>query len=230
MLTLELTPETTLRELAAHLRAELRGGRRNAYDLARTLLSLAGLDSFESAAQGAPQTCPKTLRRVYSQGVPMCMSSLVQKEQVHTDTLETGQLQTLAGEAQVDAKQALSAHLRYGNPLERVTRVLTDIKALISNHCKVHNPTGLFVRLMRSGGDVQLPAAVVAKRESSQVDRPKAAQVPLRVGDVVKLFGQRLTVVKVGPARCDLEDAEGYGFGESIERALLCRVPASPPS
>ena len=119
-------------QLKADLLLMVRTNRVSAYDLARGLLDILGLPSFETAVQALPTSCPKTLRRIFSQGVPMCRSDLPEKPQEHRDTLEVDvSLTALAGEAKVDATQALSAVLRYGNPIARVMGVLEDIRALV---------------------------------------------------------------------------------------------------
>lgn len=182
-------PEMTLREFSALLHAELRRQNVTAYDLALIPLQLAGLETFERSVQHLG-SCPKTVRRIFSQGVRMCMDSLVPEEQPHLDTLEVNELTTLAGEAKVDAKQALSALLRYGNLFSRVKQVLLDIRALVVHECRVTNPTGLFVRLMRSGENVQLPSRVSAGR----VPEPCAVLSPPPLGTWVKFGGDWLQV------------------------------------
>ncbi|WP_235514292.1 hypothetical protein [Deinococcus sp. Leaf326] len=106
-------------------------------------------------------------------------------------------LTALAGEAKVDAQQALSAVLRYGNPMARVMGVLEDIRALVLHDCRVFNPTGLFVRLMRSGEDVRLPARVRAQREERQ-EGTREDPLPLpTIGEWVKYQGDWLIVEAV---------------------------------
>ncbi|AFD27417.1 hypothetical protein [Deinococcus gobiensis] len=182
-------------QLKADLLLMVRTHRVSAYDLARGLLDILGLASFETAVQALPTSCPKTLRRIFSQGVPMCRSDLPKEAQEHRDTLEMDvNLTALAGQAKVDATQALSAVLRYGNPIARVMGVLEDIRALVRHDCRVFNPTGLFVRLMRSGEDVRLPARVRARREVQQ-ERDPQEPLPLPcLGEWVKYQGDWLIV------------------------------------
>ena len=220
------------------LREAVRTGRISAYDAARTFFELIGLNTFEQAVQGSPQSCAKTLRRNFSQG-----KSLIELPTSSGGALAPLQeidveLTALAAEAEVDPKQVISSVLRYGNPFARVKGVLEDLRALVVNECRVTNPTGLFVRLMRSGEDVRLPASVQAKREvKAKHEAPPLKPLP-EVGEWVKYQGDWLRVEAVLERKIRLYAPEGrryYYFVEdsdtdvSFEQARQLPRQAAPP-
>ncbi|UQN08516.1 hypothetical protein [Deinococcus sp. QL22] len=211
-----LHPEMTLRELSVLLNDDLRGQKSTAYDLALVTLTLAKLATFEHSVQHLA-SCPKTLRRIFSQGVRMYTGdSLEQEKQHHLDSSELADLHLLAKEAKVDAKQVLSSLLRYGNPLTRVKTVLEDIRALVVHQCRITNPTGLFVRLMRTGENAMLPARVTAKREQHA---PEAVHLPPPLGSWVQYSGDWLRVEEHLGAKVRLYAPEGYRFHDHVPGA-----------
>ncbi|KQR01758.1 hypothetical protein [Deinococcus sp. Leaf326] len=213
-------------------------GRISAYDATRTLLELVGLTTFERAVQASPHSCPKTLRRVFSQGKSLIeLPTLPGDAPIPLQEIDV-ELTALAAEAKVDPKQVISSVLRYGNPFARVKGVLEDLRALVVNECRVTNPTGLFVRLMRSGEDVRLPASVQAKRETkAKHEAPPLKPLP-EVGDWVKYQGDWLRVEAVLERKIRLYAPEGryyHYFAEdsdtdvSFEQARLLPRQAMPP-
>ncbi|WP_155300642.1 hypothetical protein [Deinococcus kurensis] len=83
-------------------------------------------------------------------------------------------LMDAATAAGVDAKPALTAVTRFHNPLERVLKVLNDLR-LAATEQAFRNVTGLFVRLMRSGEDVNLPMSVLAQQAAQKAQQTPAA-------------------------------------------------------
>lgn len=172
----------------------------DAYALAAVACAMTGVKA-ETAYQQMPEMHPRTVRRVVSGAVRMCMSDVVEEEGVHKDTTDSAvlvEVQQLAEKAKVRPMVAMSAVTRYLNAPARVCKVLQDIQALQDAQCKVWNPTGLFTRLMRSGQDVKLPDRVTAKRaEALQVETEKAAKPVPVPGMLVKLYGEVCSIIEV---------------------------------
>lgn len=221
-------------------RAQLRQARGHGYDLGRMYLDSIGVFTFEDAVQALPLFCAKTLRRIFSQG-RLLVDSPVDREAPTPLPLQEidVELTALAAEAKVDLKQVISSVLRYGNPFARVKGVLEDLRALVVNECRVTNPTGLFVRLMRSGQDVRLPASVQAKREvKAKHEAPPLKPLP-EMGEWVKYQGDWLRVEAVLERKIRLYAPEGrryYYFVEdsdtdvSFEQARQLPRQATPPA
>lgn len=214
-------------------------GRFSAYDATRTLLELVGLTTFERAVQASPNSCAKTLRRVFSQGKSLVeLPATPEVIPVSIQEIDV-ELTALAAGARVDAKQVLSAVLRYQNPVARVKGVLEDLQTLVVNQCRVTNPTGLFVRLMRSREDVRLPASVQAKREvRAKHEAPPLKPLP-EVGEWVKYQGDWLRVEAVLERKIRLYAPEGRGYyyfvedsdtDVSFEQARQLPRQATPPT
>lgn len=171
-------------------------GAKTAYDLARALLALMGVRDAEHAYAAIPDMPPRTVRRIFECGavlgdavlmgygvrdlkeegavdVSAQSDAITHKDSISKEVVE--ELTSKAKRANVNPRSAVSAVLRYGNPLERVTKVLDDIVLLAS---RAKNPSGLFVFCMRHGTDVKLPEEAPPPTEPQ---RP-----PLSVGEWVK--------------------------------------------
>lgn len=163
---------------------------RTLYDIAAQVLMHNGVRRVEEAYSFFPDMHPRTVRRVWERATVL-MEMLMDGEttpapptSLHLDSTELERLTAQASEAKVNLKAAVTAVLRFANPLERVTRVLTDIRALAQLGTPARNPSGLFVRLMRSGENVRLPMRAEAEREEKAAETAK--RPPLKVGDWIK--------------------------------------------
>ena len=226
-------------QLRTDLLQEGQAHRMSCYDISRHALHVAGITTFEAAVQVFPHSCAKTIRRIFSKGrLPTNASGdAAIPEPAPLQEIDV-ELTALAAEAKVDPKQVISSVMRYGNPLARVKGVLEDLRALVVNECRVTNPTGLFVRLMRSGEDVRLPASVQAKREvKAKHEAPPLKPLP-EVGEWVKYQGDWLRVEAVLERKIRLYAPEGrryYYFVEdsdtdvSFEQARQLPRQAAPP-
>lgn len=241
--SMSISPEMTLGEFAALLQADLRTRSITAYDALRTLLTLAGAGHVDHSYQVAPKACPRTLRRAFSQGVLMCLDVSLQENKNPSDTLkeeELSELQMLAREAKVPAEHAITAMLRFGNPLTRVKQVLVDIRALIVHGGKVTNPPGLFIKTMRSGEDVKLPQRVQAVRDQEQTRKAvQGAAGAIQVGEWLKVDGDWLRVEAVTPGMVELYAPLGYHYlyvypesetNVTMDRAVRLQRRSDPPN
>jgi hypothetical protein len=141
----------------------------------------------------APQWHKRTVQRI-NKAVAMYLFGLgveFQKhsiQQEHCDSLVQNpdamfSLLEAANKARVSVKTALESFTLYLNPLERVTGTLERLR-ILAEHQKLSNPTGLFVKLMRSGDDVRLPAHLETRQQP--VEAPKRSVRGFRVGDAVQ--------------------------------------------
>ena len=76
---------------------------------------------------------------------------------------------------------AVTAVLRFGNPLERVVKVLDDLVTLAKTARPARSPSGLFVHAMRHGSDIKLPDPPETRQAEQRPQYP-----PLQVGEWVK--------------------------------------------
>jgi len=172
----------------------------DAYSLAAVACAMTGVRA-ETAYQQLPEMHPRTVRRVVSGAVRMCMSSVLEKEPVHKDSTENADLDSIrdmAEKARVAPGVAESAVTRYGNSPERVCKVLADLGTLLEAHCKVWNPTGLFTRLMRSGKDVVLPERIAQARKTAETEKAEKVARPIPApGMLVRLYGEVCHILEV---------------------------------
>lgn len=159
-------------------------GAKTAYDLARLLLAERGIVNADQAYAACPEMPPRTVRRIFERGAVQRDSDSFSGTDVPSQSLPLGTIELItekAHEAKVSLRSALTAVLRFGNPVERVTKVLDDIVTLGRVHKPAYRPTGLFIRKMRDGTDVALPDIVHDQREVEQPKHP-----PLSVGEWVR--------------------------------------------
>jgi len=145
------------------------------YEIAAQNLLAAGITDVDRAYAFYFNLPPRTVRRIFERCQCLMGNVLTSGSKEKTYPLGTTEMTDLtaaAKEAGIPAKVALSAVLRFGNPVERVREVLRDIRALIVYQCAPRNAPGLFVSLMRSGEGVVLPERVVLAR---QVVKPESA-------------------------------------------------------
>jgi len=186
----------------------------DAYSLAAVALAVSG-GTVEGAYQQVPNLRPRTVRYILaSPNAGRMYSSSVSELQEHkgaSDEVELGRLRDLAETVKVAPGVAESAVTRYGNALDRVERVLEDLATLQRESCRVTNPTGLFVRLMRSGRDVLLPARVERDRaEVAAMKAENAARPVPEVGMFVKLYGEVCRIVGLpGRQFAEVETRDG---------------------
>lgn len=170
-------------------------GAKTAYDLARLLLAERGIHTADQAYAHCPEMPPRTVRRIFERGADQRDSDSSSEADGSLRSLPLGTIELLtekAREAKVSLRSAVTAVLRFGNPVERVTRVLDDIVTLGRVHKPAFRPTGLFIRKMRDGTDVQLPDLVHDQREAQ-----KPAHPPLTVGEWVRWCGEWMRVMSV---------------------------------
>lgn len=187
----------------------------DAYALASVSLAVTGVSEVQ-VYQAVPEMHPRTVRRVLAgrkDTVRMCMSSFSGEEQVHKDSISETVLDGIRSEAEkagVAPGVAESAVTRYGNTPERVQRVLEGIQTLLEASCKVYNPSGLFTRLMRSGGEVKLPERVTQARKQVEEKRTEEAAKPVpAVGMLIKFCGEVCRIVELMRQFVVVENDEG---------------------
>jgi hypothetical protein len=173
----------------------------DAYSLAAVALAVSG-GTVEGAYQQLPNLRPRTVRYILaSPNAGLMYTSSVSELQEHkgaSGEVELGKLRDLAETVKVAPGVAESAVTRYGNALDRVTRVLADLQTLQRENCRVTNPTGLFVRLMRSGRDVLLPERVVQARKAVEEKHQEEAAKPVPVlGALVRYCGEVGRIVEL---------------------------------
>lgn len=173
-------------------------GATSAYDLARTLLAQHGISTPDQAYAACPDMHPRTVRRIFAEGQiidglasPAPDTVLKEKGELLTnnplpltDSISPDDLNTLTEKAQaagVKTFSAVTAVLRFGNPLERVVKVLDDLVTLAKTARPARSPSGLFVHAMRHGSDIKLPDPPETRQAEQRPQYP-----PLRVGEWVK--------------------------------------------
>lgn len=188
---------------------------KSSYDALLYALELLGVTTLDQAVQAMPDMLPRTLKRAFQRSVQMGMS-FDPKETTHThvDTTDLASVTLKAQAVKVSPKMAMLSLLRYGNSVERVSGVLDDIQALIRAGCRIWNPTGFFVRTMRSGRDVILPDAVVVAREDQQEQRPEPVRI--QVGSWALVDGDWLRVEAVDGGNVHLFAPEGFRYRYTV--------------
>lgn len=199
----------------------------DAYSLAAVACAVAG-GTVETAYQTMPNLRPRTVRYILASpnAGRMCLSSSceLQEHKGASGEVELAGLRDLAETVKVAPGVAESAVTRYGNALDRVTRVLADLQTLQRENCRVTNPTGLFVRLMRSGRDVLLPERVVQARKAVEEKKTEEASKPVPMpGMLVKFCGEVGRIV--GLTRQFAEVEMEYGL-VNVSRDNLRLLPS----
>lgn len=199
----------------------------DAYALAGVALVVTGVVEAQ-VYQAVPQMNPRTVRRVLAgrtDSVRMCMCSEVQTEQVHKDSTEKADwdsIPELAGQAKVRLEIATAAVSKYQNAPSRVARVLRDIHSLREAGCRVWNPTGLFTRLMRSGEDVRLPERVVQARAAVADRQAQAAAKPQpQIGMLTRFCGEVCRIIGLTTQFAEVENNEGHVMNVSRDSLRL---------
>lgn len=148
--------------------------------LLATLLAEAGLSPPQLAAL-CPRLHPKTRGRLAAMMRSLLLERALEEQRSRPQepsgpaapSSPAGQVVEAALSASVSEKVALEALLRYRNPLEFVLGTLRNIESLRRTCRTVTNPTGLFVRSMKTKQPVKLPQG-----------RPAAPARPVRVGQL----------------------------------------------
>jgi len=197
------------------------------YSLAAVACAVAGVET-DRAYQQLPNLRPRTVRYILaSPNAGRMYSSSVSELQEHkgaSGEVELGRLRDLAETVKVAPGVAESAVTRYRNPLDRVERVLEDLATLQRESCRVFNPTGLFVRLMRTGKDVLLPERVTQARKAVEEKRVEEAAKPVpAVGMLAKFCGEVGRIV--GLTRQFVEVEMEYGL-VNVSRDSVRLIPS----
>lgn len=169
-------------------------GAKSAYDLARTLLAQQGIYSADQAYAAVPDMPPRTVRRIFECGAVLKDNGLlirdtqagafevvVESPLSLKDTISPDDITTITEKAKaagVKPWSAVTAVMKFGNPLERVIKVLEDIVTLAKEVKPARSPSGLFIHAMRHGSDIKLPEG----REEAK----EKAHAPLSVGEWVR--------------------------------------------
>lgn len=168
-------------------------GAKSAYDVARYALAQMGVHTADQAYAALPEMLPRTVRRIFERGDDLMDSEKdLKNTPVQVDVCHLGTITAKAKEAGVSLRAAISAVMRFGNPVDRVERVLDDLRALKKSPHPARNPSGLFVTAMRTGEDVKLPDVVQDKRDAKPKEHP-----PLRVGEWVRWNLEWMRVMSV---------------------------------
>lgn len=202
-------------------------GAKNAYDVARFALAKIGIHTVDQAYAALPEMPVRTVRRIFEKGaVLMDDGETMSKD---SDVPPSAHLDTItakAKEAGVSLRAAISAVLRFGNPVERVERVLDDLRILKGSRAPARNPSGLFVTAMRTGENVKLPEHVLDKQEAGRTDeRP-----PLRVGEWVKWNLEWMRVMVLSGAQVLLSPTSDILDSYKINLDQILHLPRRPSS